>query len=101
VAAPDELRKAYFEGYEDALKDRSAPAEVAEGAGEVPDVCIANDPLRTRFDLPRAAPPLSREEWGMLYRLLDKEIPPGVKTAELEPWIALRAKVREAAKSRP
>jgi hypothetical protein len=37
----------------------------------------------------------------MLYRLLDKEIPPGVKTAELEPWIALRAKVREAAKSRP
>jgi hypothetical protein len=30
AAAPDELRKAYFEGYEDALKDRSAPAEVAE-----------------------------------------------------------------------
>jgi hypothetical protein len=78
----------------------AAPAEVAEGAKRPSWDKIISDLRDVVSKLP-AAPSLSREEWGMLYRLLDKEIPPGVKTAELEPWIALRAKVREAAKSHP
>jgi hypothetical protein len=100
-----------------------APAEVAEGAGrpswdkiisdlrdvvsKLPAAPSLDETTRPKFtEIPiakcprcgygeNAAPSLSREEWGMLYRLLDKEIPPGVKTAEFEPWIALRAKFRE------
>jgi hypothetical protein len=123
AAAPDELRKAYFEGYEDALKDRSAHAEVAEGAGEdrlTDEECriaqiyesardsypghqesagtLARACLRLERAL-RAAPSLSREEW----RMLDWHLPnyiqgtPGYSVT----FEALRAKVREAAKSRP
>jgi hypothetical protein len=109
VAAPDELRKAYFEGYEDALKDRSAPAEVAEGAGELAQRLLAeadtwkgNSPieqlLREAAAALRAAPSLSREEWGMVLNAIDALYCGPTTSPSVE---ALRSKVREAAKSHP
>jgi hypothetical protein len=107
-AAPDELRKAYFEGYEDALKDRSAPAEVAEGA---PDMelkkLIENAPVGDFGNELRAAPSLSREEATSLEQIdamiaawFEEANKPGATfVSRME--AALRAKVREAAKSRP
>jgi hypothetical protein len=96
VAAPDELRKAYFEGYEDALKDRSAPAEVAEGA---PDMelkkLIENAPVGDFGNELRAAPSLSREDWQILSAAL------AVYAMGDANLTALRSKVREASKSRP
>jgi hypothetical protein len=113
VAAPDELRKAYFEGYEDALKDRSAPAEVAEGAGEdtltAEERRIAQIYASARDSYPghqesagtlaraclrleralRAAPSLSREEWQILSAAL------AVYAMGDANLTALRAKVRE------
>jgi hypothetical protein len=109
VAAPDELRKAYFEGYEDALKDRSAPAEVAEGAGELAQRLLAeadtwkgNSPieqlLREAAAALRAAPSLSREEWGMVLNAIAALYCGPTTSPSVE---ALRSKVREAAKSHP
>jgi hypothetical protein len=113
AAAPDELRKAYFEGYEDALKDRSAPAEVAEGAGEdtltAEERRIAQIYASARDSYPghqesagtlaraclrleralRAAPSLSREEWQILSAAL------AVYAMGDANLTALRAKVRE------
>jgi hypothetical protein len=95
AAAPDELRKAYFEGYEDALKDRAAPAEVAEGAPVCPYIVTDKEGTSyCRLAEQVAAPSLSREEWGMILTMTDHFL----KTVSTHEWEALRAKVREAAK---
>jgi hypothetical protein len=119
VAAPDELRKAYFEGYEDALKDRAAPAEVAEGAPVCPYIVTDKEGTSyCRLAEQVAAPSLSREECKDITAMLDsleamaniavicsKDIESKASadfvTAFRAALPALRAKVREAAKSRP
>jgi hypothetical protein len=95
AAAPDELRKAYFEGYEDALKDRAAPAEVAEGAGRPSWDKIISDLRDVVSKLP-AAPSLSREELEMIDYAVNRTC---TQWATPDPkWEALRAKVSKNAK---
>jgi hypothetical protein len=109
------------------IEESPAPAEVAEGAGLNPisnapwdeweiDLLIQHiqdplnapwlsgwSPMQVKLMLDglaalRAAPSLTKEEWGMLNAVLD-DLADGL----IGPsgWATLRAKVREWAKSRP
>jgi hypothetical protein len=88
-----------------ALCASSSPTEVAEGEGEALNDLIRlleqryrdmGDTLaRKAATALRAAPSLSRKEWGMLLEGINAAVKDG------RDWNALRAKVREASKSRP